>query len=310
MKVGVVGAGNVGATAAFAITLRGAASEVVLVDRDHALAAAQAHDILHAAPFARSVRVTAGEYADLAGAGVVILAAGVNQRPGETRLALLERNAAVFEEIVPAVLNCCDPIFLVATNPVDVMTSITATMTRKPGRVVGSGTILDTARFRALLGQHLGVSAQSIHAYVLGEHGDSEVLCWSAASAGGIPIAAAAAQLRRPIDDTVRRQIDINVRRAAYTIIDGKGATWFGIGAGLARIVEAIGNDEHALLTLSAAKESLDGELTPAFSLPRIIGREGILSTLEPSLEADERDALDRSIDILRKLAAQLRPSR
>ncbi len=306
MKIGVIGAGNVGAAATFAIALRGVASEIVLVDQNEVLAKAQAQDILHGTPFAHSVRVEAGEYADLAGSSVVILAAGVGQRPGESRLALLGRNAAVFREIVPAVLAHSDPIFLVATNPVDVMTWITAKLSSQPKRVIGSGTLLDTARFRTLLATHLGVSAQSIHAYVLGEHGDSEVLCWSAASVGGIAVTDAATQLRRPIDLTVRQHIDERVRHAAYRIIEGKGATWFGIGAGLARIVEAIGNDERAPLTVSACGENADGSLSPAFSLPRIISSDGILSTLEPTLDASEQQALQRSIKLLQDAIAQL----
>jgi L-lactate dehydrogenase len=307
LKIGIVGSGNVGAAAAFAIMLRGGASEIVLVDRNRALAAAQAEDILHGTPFAHPVRVTAGDYADLAGASVVVLAAGVNQHPGETRLALLERNAAVFMDIVPAVLRFSDPIFLIATNPVDVMTWVTAKLSGKPKRVIGSGTILDTARFRTLLGAHLGVSAHSIHAYVLGEHGDSEVLCWSGAFAGGIAVTTAADQLQQPIDSVVRERIEHDVRYGAYKIIEGKGATWFGVGAGLARIVEAIGSDERALLTLSACEATPDGPLAPAFSLPRLVGRDGILSTLEPSLDAKEEEALRRSISLLRDVVAQFK---
>ncbi len=308
MKVGVIGAGNVGAAAAFAMVLRGSASEVVLIDRNQRLAEAQARDILHSTPFARANRIAAGGYPDLSGAEVVILAAGVNQKPGETRLALLERNAAVFAEIVPAVLQHCAPILLVATNPVDVMTWITAKLSGAPrARVIGSGTLLDSARFRALLGAHLGVAAQSVHAYVLGEHGDSEVLCWSAASVGGIPIAALAQQLRHPIDTDLRRRIDDEVRRAAYLIIEGKGATWFGIAAALARIVEAIGADEHALLTLTACEGSVEGVPNVALSLPRIIGGAGIVHTLDPRLDDEERGALRHSAQTIGDIVGQLR---
>src|SRR5689334_6109072 len=176
----------VGATAAHALVLRGSCDEIVLVDRNRELAAAQAEDLLHATPFAHPLRVRAGEYADLAGAGVVVLAAGVAQRPGETRLELLGRNADVFAAIVAPVLeHCPDAVLLVATNPVDVMTDVAARLSGLPvGRVIGSGTVLDTARFRALIGAHLGVSPKSVHANVLGEHGDSEVPCWSSAAVG------------------------------------------------------------------------------------------------------------------------------
>ena len=234
MKVGVVGAGMVGGAAANALVLRGAASEVVLIDRNHKRAIAEAEDISHATPFAYVTRVRAGEYPDLTGAGAVILAAGVGQRPGETRLELLERNAAVFAEIIPQVLDAApDAILVVATNPVDVMTQIATRLSGlPPERVIGSGTILDTARFRALLGGHLGVSPKSVHAYVLGEHGDSEVLCWSVADAGGVPVDQVARQIGRPLEDETRARIDQGVRRAAYRIIAGKVATWHGIAGG------------------------------------------------------------------------------
>jgi L-lactate dehydrogenase len=223
MKVGIVGAGMVGSAAANALVMRGAASEIVLVDRNAERASAEAEDILHAVPFAHITRVRAGACADLAGSGAVILAAGVSQRPGETRLELLERNAAVFAEIVPQILAAApDAILLVATNPVDVMTQVATRISGlAPERVIGSGTILDTARFRALLGGWLEVSPRSVHAYVLGEHGDSEVLCWSVADVGGITVDKLARQIGRALDDEVKARIDRGVRRAAYRIMCG-----------------------------------------------------------------------------------------
>ncbi len=207
MKVGIVGSGNVGATAAFAMVLRGAASEIIMIDKSPALARAQAEDILHATPFSYAVQIQAGDFADLDGAGVVVLAAGVAQRPGETRLQLLSRNAEVFAEIIPRVLSVAPrAILLVATNPLDVMTDIAARISGlPPGRVLGSGTTLDSARFRALLGQHLEISPKSVHAYVLGEHGDSEVLWWSGATVAGLPVIDMATQMGRPIDNAARR---------------------------------------------------------------------------------------------------------
>jgi L-lactate dehydrogenase len=297
MKVGVVGAGMVGGAAANALVLRGAASEVVLIDRNHKRAIAEAEDISHATPFAYVTRVRAGEYPDLTGAGAVILAAGVGQRPGETRLELLERNAAVFAEIIPQVLDAApDAILVVATNPVDVMTQIaTRHSGLPPERVIGSGTILDTARFRALLGGHLGVSPKSVHAYVLGEHGDSEVLCWSVADAGGVPVDQLARQIGRPLEDETRARIDQGVRRAAYRIIAGKAATWHGIAGGLTRIMQSIGGNEDSVLTVSMLTEEVEGVGPIALSLPRVVGRSGIARTLVPSLDAGERAALRRS---------------
>lgn len=302
MKVTVVGAGMVGASAAFAMVMRGAASEVVLVDRNRALAEAQAQDILHATPFAYPARVAAGDWADTAGSGVVVLAAGVSQKPGETRLELLSRNEAVFADIVPRILAAApDAVLLVATNPVDIMTAITTRLSGLPaGRVMGSGTILDTARYRALLGEFLGISPKSVHAWVLGEHGDSEVLCWSSASVGAITVQALAEQHGRPLTDADRRAIDQGVRGAAYKIIAGKGATWFGIGGGIARIVQAIAADERAVLTVSALTPEVEGVRDVALSLPRVVGRNGAGDALWPDLDADERAALRRSAEVLK----------
>ena len=297
MKVGIVGAGMVGSAAANALVMRGAASEIVLIDRDAKRARAEAEDILHAVPFAHITRVRAGDYADLVGSGAVILAAGVSQSPGETRLELLERNAEVFADIVPKILATApEAIFLVATNPVDVMTQIATRIAGlAPERVIGSGTILDTARFRALLGGWLQVSPKSVHAYVLGEHGDSEVLCWSAADVGGLRGATLARQIGRPLDDAGRAEIDQGVRRAAYRIIAGKGATWYGIAGGLVRIVQSIAGDESSALTVSMLTEEFEGVGPIALSLPRLVGRGGVLRTLVPRLRADEQAALRRS---------------
>lgn len=306
MKVGIVGAGMVGGATANALVLTGAADRIVLVDQSEARATAEAEDVLHATPFAHGARVASGGYDDLAGAGVVILAAGVGQRPGETRLQLLERNAAVFAAIIPAVLRAApEAILLVATNPVDIMTQIaTGLAGLPPGRVLGSGTILDTARFRARLAGHLGVAAGSIHAHVLGEHGDSEVLCWSAADVGTIPIGDFAAQIGRPLTDEVRAAIDQDVRRAAYRIIAGKGATWYGIAGGLARIVRAIGGDERALLSVSAITDGIGEGAPVALSMPRIVGAKGIEGTLRPRLGQEEQHLLERSAATLREAMA------
>src|SRR5271166_4144749 len=239
MKIGIVAAGQVGATAAYSLMMRRVGSEIMLVDRNADLAVAQARDILDATPFAEPVRVRAGESADLDGARVVVLAAGTNQRPGESRLDLLSRNAEIFAEIVPAVLAAAsDPIFLVATNPVDVMTQIVTVLAGRhgvaPERVIGSGTILDSARFRTLLAAHLGISPAYVDARVLGEHGDSEVLHWSGAMVGDLSVVDAAREMGRELTEADRSRIDTGVRRAAYDIIKGKGAAWFGVGAGVA----------------------------------------------------------------------------
>ena len=303
MKVGIIGCGAVGSTAAYAMALQGTASEIVLIDLNVKLARAQAEDILHATPFASPVRILAGDYPDLAGAGAVVLACGVAQRPGETRLQLMDRNAQVFRKVVPSVLaHASDALLLVAANPVDLLTCVVTRLSGlAEGRVIGSGTVLDTARFRVLLGEHLGVAPHSVHAYVMGEHGDSEVLVWSSAKVGGIPLLDFAAQTGRAITPEVMARIDDGVRRAAYRMIEGKGATYFGIGAGLSRIVGALRDDERAVLTVSACVAGIEGLEGVSLSLPRIVGSQGIATTLRPDLSGREAAALRRSAKILRE---------
>ena len=308
MKVGIVGAGLVGSSAAYAIVMNGCASEVVLVDIDDKLAQAQADDITHATPFAAPVRVCAGHYPQLAGAHVVLLCCGAAQRVGETRLQLLQRNAAVMREVVPPVAAAAsDAVLVVASNPVDVMTDLTARLARRPaGHVFGSGTALDSARLRTLIGEHVGVAAASVHANVLGEHGDSEVLVWSSIQVGVFPLAGFAEQVGRPITGEVRQRIDEQVRRAAYRIIEGKGAAYFSVAAALARIVQAIRDDEKAVLTLSAPGEARFPTGEVCLSLPRILGCGGVEATLQPSLSAEEQQALNRSAQILQQASRAL----
>lgn len=308
MKIGVIGAGQVGATAAYSMMMRGVGSELVLVDLNKDLAAAQANDILHGTPFAHPVRVSAGEMADLDGARIVVLAAGASQRPGETRLDLLSRNAEIFAKMIPALLAAAgDPILLVATNPVDVVTQIVTVLAGRhgipPERVIGSGTMLDSARFRTLLATHLGISTAYIDARVLGEHGDSEVLHWSGATVGNLLVADAASQMGRQITEADRARIDHEVRGAADAIIRGKGATWFGVGAGLARLAEVILTDERALLTCSIVTAECVGVRDVALSLPRVIGAAGVMQTFMPNLDEREKAELRRSAGILREAA-------
>lgn len=308
MKVGIVGVGLVGSSTAFALALDGVASELVLVDANPKLAQAQAEDILHATPFAHPLRVRAGVYGDLEGAAVVVVAAGVNQRPGETRLQLLDRNARAFEQIIPPIVQeARGAILLIATNPVDVMTQTATRIAGLPAnRVVGSGTILDTSRFRALLGEFLGVSPQSVHAYVLGEHGDTEVLAWSGVSVGGVKPGVFAQQTLTALTPEVRERIEQGVRYAAYRIIEGKGATHYGIGAGLARLTRAILHDERSLFTVSTLNEQVEGVREIALSLPRSVGAGGVLKTLVPELAPQEQQALKHSAEILKQATRQL----
>lgn len=305
MKVGIIGAGMVGSSAAYALAMLGVASEIVLVDRNMDLAQAQAEDISHAVPFVSVTVVRSGDYDDCAGAGVVIISAGVSQKPGETRLELLGRNAQVFRDVIGRVLKAApQALLLIASNPVDIMADIATRLSGlPPQRVIGSGTILDTARFRSLLGRHLQISPQSVHAYVLGEHGDSEVLGWSNAMVGAVPLRSFAQQAGRPVTDEVRSQIDAGVRGAAYKIIKGKGSTYYGIGAGLARIVKAIARDQRDVLSVSSVTAELAGVADVAASVPRVIGAEGIIMDLVPDLDETERIALSASVRMLKDLA-------
>jgi L-lactate dehydrogenase len=297
----------VGATAAYALVMRGIGREVVLVDLNQARAQAEADDILHAVPFAHPLKVAAGEYGDLRGSQVVIITAGVAQKPGETRLELLKRNAKIFESIVPQVLeHAPEAILLVATNPVDVLTHLTADIAAGMGvpscRVIGSGTTLDTARFRALLGGYLGVDPHHVHGYVLGEHGDSEVLSWSLVTVGGVPLDEFCRQWDICFDDEVRLGIDRGVRQAAYAIIAGKGSTNFGIGSALARITAVILGDQRSLLTVCTPVEEVASVKDVTISLPHLLGGAGILDTIQLPLALTDAEeaALRESAQIVK----------
>jgi L-lactate dehydrogenase len=304
MKIGIVGTGLVGSTAAYAMVMRGVGREIVMVDLNKARAQAEADDIFHAVPFAHSVQVRAGEYKDLDGSVVVVLAAGVSMRPGETRLQLLERNAAIFADVVPRVLaHAPETILLVATNPVDIMTHLAARYAAArgvpPSRVIGSGTTLDTARFRVLLGRRLGVDARHIHAYVVGEHGDSEVLTWSLATVGGMPLAEFCRQHGVTLGEIERQEIDHQVRDAAYHIVEGKGATYYGIGAALARIADAILKDQRAILTVSTPVAKVLNVCEVTIALPHLIGREGVLASFPLPLTLEEQAELQSSAQVV-----------
>jgi L-lactate dehydrogenase len=305
MKVGIVGAGYVGSTAAYAMVMRGVGREIVLVDRNRDRAAAEADDLRHAVPFASPLQVTAGDYRDLAGACVVVVCAGVGQKPGETRLQLLQRNAAVFRQVIPEVVrHAPEAVLVVATNPVDVMTHLAAQYAGECGvpsqRVLGSGTTLDTARFRTLLGTHCGVDPHHVHGYVLGEHGDSEVLTWSLVTIGGMPLEDFADLRNIRLTDMIRNDIDAKVRRAAYTIIAGKGATYYGIGSALARIVDVILHDQRAILTVCTPETDVQGVKNVTVSLPRLVGGTGILQTFPLPLSDEEQSLLNASATVIR----------
>jgi L-lactate dehydrogenase len=286
--------------------MRGVGREVVLVDKNPDRAVAEADDLRHAVPFACPLEITAGDYDELTGCRVVVLCAGVGQRPGETRLDLLKRNAVVFHEIVPQVLQRApDAVLVVASNPVDVMTHLATRYAGECGvaadRVLGSGTTLDTARFRSLLGAHCGVDPHHVHGYVVGEHGDSEVLTWSLVTVGGMPLEEFARLRNIELTDKLRLEIDGKVRRAAYTIISGKGATYYGIGSALARIVEVILHDQRSILTVCATTADVQGVRDVTVALPYLVGGTGTQQAFPLPLSDHEQLLLRNSAYVIRK---------
>lgn len=297
VRVAIVGTGNVGATTAYALLLNGVVSEIVLVDVNRDRAEGEAMDLNHAMPFTRPARVWAGDYADCASANIVILTAGVGQRPGETRLALLKRNADVFRQVVPQIVaQTREAILLVATNPVDVLTHVALKESGlPPAQVIGSGTILDTARFRYLLSDRFRVDPRSVHGFIIGEHGDSEVAAWSLANIAGMRLDDYCRLNDCALDDQARALIFASTRDAAYDIIRRKGATYYAIAAGLVRIVEAIVRSEQSVLTVSSLVQGKYGLPDVCLSLPTIVNRSGIGRVLEVPLEEKELEALLRS---------------
>lgn len=311
IRVAVVGAGHVGATFAYAVLLRGLASEIVLIDANRARADGEAMDLAHAVPFTHPTRVWAGDYADCSGAAITVLTAGVAQGPGETRLQLLNRNAAIVRDAVQRIVRHNPAgIILIATNPVDLVAHVAWQHSGLPaGRVIGSGTILDTARFRALLGRHFNLDARSVHAYILGEHGDSEVAAWSIATIAGMPLTDYCRAHGVSCDSADMDRIFRETRDAAYAIIERKGATYYAIGVGLSRIVEAILRDERSVLSVSALIEDYAGIHDVYLSLPAIVGRNGIERVLRPELSPSEVILLQQSACVLLERRAELQMS-
>ena len=307
MKVGIIGAGSVGAATAFALIMKGVARKVVLIDSNQKKAEAEAEDIAHAAPFAYANKIKAGNYEDLKGCEIVIVTAGANQKPGETRIDLLGRNVKIFESIIPQIAKAApDTTLLITANPVDIMTEVALKL---PGfskeKVIGSGTVLDTARLRTLLGYHLGISPQSIHANVIGEHGDSEVIVWSAGDAGTVSLDKLAEEINKPFSAEVKSKIDDGVRNAAYKIIDGKGATFYGIAGALTRICAAITNNEYAILTVSSHQDDVEGVKNVCLSLPTVLGKRGVHKVIYPVLNAEEKAELHKSASTMKEYSDQ-----
>ncbi|MGJ3237841.1 MAG: L-lactate dehydrogenase [Anaerolineae bacterium] len=312
MKIGIVGTGFVGSSAAFALVMQGVGREIVLVDLDEKRAQAEADDIFHAVPFAEPLQIIAGDYEALKGCSVVIIGAGVGQKQGETRLQLLARNAKVFQQVIPSVLrNASDAILIIATNPVDIMTHLAAQYAAEfsveSHRVIGSGTMLDTARFRALVGRHVGIDARHVHAYVIGEHGDSEVLAWSNVRIGGVPLIEFAHERDISLDDKVIDTIDDGVRNAAYRIIEGKGATYYGVASALAYMTDVILHDQRSIMTICTPQMTIAGVDNVTVSMPHMLGGNGVIGAHHPlKLNDDEQELLHNSATLIRQLITDL----
>lgn len=306
-KVAVVGAGRVGSTFAYTLAASGLVREIVIADADAGRAEGEAMDIAQSVPFRRPVRVEAGSLAQAAAnAAVTVITAGAAQRPGEPRTALVQRNVEALRGIVEEVVRA-NPhgLLLLATNPVDALTWAALKMSGlPPGRVIGSGTVLDSARLRAELAAHYGVDARNVHAYVLGEHGDSEFVAWSTATLGNMGLqayCAASGMACRPED---MQRIEERVRRAAYEIIQRKGATNFAIAAALTRIIEAIVRDEASVLTVSTLVQGEYGLADVCLSLPAIVGRAGVQRVLPVPLADEEVEKLRKSAEAIRRVQA------
>jgi L-lactate dehydrogenase len=307
-RVAIVGVGNVGATFAYALLLSGLASEIVLIDQNRARAEGEAMDLNHAVPFASPAHVWAGDYTDCAGAAVTVITAGAAQKPGETRLDLVKKNAGIFRQIVPQIArHNPDGIILVTTNPVDVLAYVAWKLSGLPAqRVIGSGTILDTARFRYLLSQHYGVDPRSVHALIIGEHGDSEVPVWSLANIAGMRLKDFCCFQDVMYDQAKLDDIFRETRDAAYHIIERKGATYYAIGAGLVRVVEAILRDQSTVLSVSTLIDKYYGIDDVYLSLPAVVDRGGIEGVLRLAIDDSETVGLRRSAEVLKSTIAQL----
>ena len=307
-KVAVVGCGFVGSSIAFSLMQRGLFSELVLIDANQAKAEGEAMDLGHGLPYTAAMDIYAGSYQDAADCSLIIITAGANQKPGETRLDLIGKNVAILKSILPQITAVgFEGILLLVSNPVDVLTYAAQRISGYPARrVIGSGTVLDTARLKYQLGRHLDVDSRSVHAVIIGEHGDSELAVWSGANVSGIDLNHFC-ELRGHFDHQGSMQrIYESVRDSAYQIIERKGATYYGIAMAVARIAECIVKDEHAVLPISVEPEGEYGLSGLALSLPSVVGKNGVEKVLEIPLSPEESAALLDSALQLQKVISQL----
>jgi L-lactate dehydrogenase len=309
-RVVIVGAGLVGSTFAYSLMINGLASEIIMIDVNQERVAGEIMDLNHGISFVRPALVRAGTYEDCKDADIIVITAGSNQRPGETRIDLLARNTEIFRSIIDQIkATGTEAILLIATNPVDIMTYITYKLSGFPeGRVIGSGTVLDSARFRYLISTHCHVDPSNVHAYIIGEHGDTEVPVWSLANIAGIRFSdfcpVCGEMCEKPLP---KEEIFDEVKNAAYKIIKGKGATYYAIGLALTEIVESIIRDEHSVLTVSTLLKGEYGIEGVYLSLPCVVNRQGIERKMQLSLSAEEESAFCHSAAVLKQLQNQIK---
>lgn len=308
-KVVIVGAGNVGTTIAYTLQITGVATEIVLLDSNQELAEGQVMDMNHGLPFVPPVHIYVGEYRDCKGADMIIITAGARQKQGETRLDLVDRNAQICKSIVDSIIPySSEALLLVVTNPVDIMTYAVVKHSGLPARqVIGSGTVLDSARFRYLLSQHCNINTHNVHAYVIGEHGDSEVLLWSQVRMAGTSLELFCNHCVRgcaPLDKT---EITEAVKNSAYHIIEAKGSTNYGVALAVTKIVEAVIRDEHSALTVSVMLNGEYGISECCLSVPCMVDKNGVSRIVEAELDDSERTDLNQSAEVLRNVCRRVR---
>lgn len=308
-KCAIIGCGNVGATTAYTLLQSRLISELVLIDIDKKRAEGEALDLLHSMPFFSPINIFSGDYCDLRDCGIIIIAAGANQKPGQTRLDLVKANTKIFKSIVDGIVRYnTEATILVVTNPVDILTYETLKQSGlSQNHVIGSGTVLDTARLKYLLGRYFGVDPRNVHAFIIGEHGDSELAVWSSANISGIDLDSFCEKCHKHHCDMVKLdEIYENVKNSAYKIIEAKGATYYAIADAVRRIVSAIIRDEKTILTLSVAVNGEYGLNDMCIGLPCLVGKDGVEKILEIPLSEDEISRLKKSASSLKKIIDEI----
>ena len=306
-KVVMIGCGFVGAACSFAIMQSGLFSEMVLIDADKSKAEGEALDISHGVPFAKPIKIYAGDYDDIKDASLIIVTAGANQKPGETRLDLVKKNISIFKSIIPEIKKRdFNGVLLIVANPVDILTTVAQKLSGLPeNKVIGSGTVLDTARLKYELGNHLNVDSRSVHAFIIGEHGDSEIAAWSSANVSGIPLNKFCEMRGHFNHDEAMKRIAENVKNSAYEIIEKKKATYYGVAMAVKRICEAIVRDEKSILPISSLMKGDFGIEGISLSMPAIVGKDGVECLVPIQLNEKEISKLQKSAKTLSDTLSQ-----